>query len=215
MRRYTVEAAVRPAGVVEREVLCQSRLGLRDTVVGVQIDLIVLDTAPEALDKDVVPPAALAVHTDLHAVILEQLREVGAGELAALVGVKDLRHSIAVNGHIHGIHAEIRRKGVGHPPRQHLSGIPIHDGHQIEEPPAHRNVGDVSYPNLVRPVDGEIPEQIGVDVAPGGFLAGIGFPVEGLDARLGHEPADAIPAGPNALRSQQIMQHASTGEGKL
>ena len=62
LRRYAVKAAVRPAGVVEREVFRQSRLGLRHAVVGVQIDFFVLDGAPQALEKDVATPATLAVH---------------------------------------------------------------------------------------------------------------------------------------------------------
>ncbi len=62
---------------------------------GPEIDLLVLDGAPQPLDEDVVPPAALAVHADPDVVVLEQSSEVGAGKLAALIGVEDHRGAIA------------------------------------------------------------------------------------------------------------------------
>ena len=37
----------------------------RTVVVGLQVDLLVLERAPEPLDEDVVEAAALAVHADL------------------------------------------------------------------------------------------------------------------------------------------------------
>lgn len=178
IRWYAAEAAVRPARVVEREVSFQPSLGLRNAVVGVQIDLVVLDRTPQALDKDVVAPAALAVHADLDAAILEQRGEVGAGELAALVGVEDFWRAIAVDRLPDGIQAEIRRQRVGDAPAEHLAAEPIHDGHQIDEAPAHRDIGDVSGPDLVRPVDGEVPQQIRIDLVPRPLLAGIRLPVD-------------------------------------
>jgi hypothetical protein len=57
-----VKGGVRPSAVVEVEVAGDRLSGFADAVVGVQIDLLVLDGAPEALDEDVVPPGALAVH---------------------------------------------------------------------------------------------------------------------------------------------------------
>jgi len=81
---------MRSAGVVERQVLSDGLLGVRDRVVGAQIDLLVLDRFPQAFDEDVVAPAAFAVHADRDAVRLEQAGERFAGELAALVGVEDI-----------------------------------------------------------------------------------------------------------------------------
>jgi hypothetical protein len=54
----------------------------------VQVDLFVLDRAPEPFDEHVVPPSAPAVHTDLNLPPAEHAEEVGAGKLRALVGVE-------------------------------------------------------------------------------------------------------------------------------
>ncbi len=64
--------------------------GVRHAVVGVQIDLLVLHRPPKALDEDVVPPGAFAVHADRDAMAGEHAGEGRARELAALIGVEDL-----------------------------------------------------------------------------------------------------------------------------
>jgi hypothetical protein len=68
--------------------LPQARLGLVSRFVGFEVDLVVLDGPPEALDKDIVAPAAFTVHADANALRLEHPREFGAGELAALIRLK-------------------------------------------------------------------------------------------------------------------------------
>ena len=72
---------MRPAGVVEGEIARESRGRCGDGVVGVQVDLFVFDRAPEAFDKDVVAPAALAIHADADPVLLEEPGEGRAGKL--------------------------------------------------------------------------------------------------------------------------------------
>jgi len=61
---------VRPDGVVELQVAGDGSSGLVDRGVGVQVDLLVLDRLPDALDKDVVAPAAPAIHTDADSIFL-------------------------------------------------------------------------------------------------------------------------------------------------
>ncbi len=53
---------MRTAGVVERDVTPKAGLRFGYAVIGVQIHLLVLDAAPEALDEHIVAPASLAVH---------------------------------------------------------------------------------------------------------------------------------------------------------
>ena len=105
-----------PVGVVEIEIDSQTGFGGRDRVVGLQIDLLVLDAPPQSLDEDVVAPAALAVHADRDLVVLEHLREVQAGELAALIGVEDFRLAVAGDGLLNRIDAEIGGQRIGQPP---------------------------------------------------------------------------------------------------
>src|SRR3954454_19618382 len=49
--------------------------------------------------------------------------------------------------------AELHLHGVRHPPGQHLARRPVHHRDQVEEAAAHRQVGDVGAPGLVRAVD--------------------------------------------------------------
>jgi hypothetical protein len=68
-----------------------------------QIDFLVLDGSPEALDENVVSPCALAVHADRDAVVDQHTGEFGASELAALIGVEDLRTAVSCDGFLDSI----------------------------------------------------------------------------------------------------------------
>src|SRR2546427_13177767 len=54
-----------------------------DTGIGVEVDLLVFEAAPQPLDEDVVHVAALAIHADGDRVTLQGVGEIVAGELAA------------------------------------------------------------------------------------------------------------------------------------
>ncbi len=67
-------------------------LGLAYRVIGMQLHLFVLNALPQALDEEVVPPGALAVHAELDPVGPRSGEEGDAGEVvAALVVVEDPR----------------------------------------------------------------------------------------------------------------------------
>src|SRR5665213_1678313 len=53
-----------PLDVVEVQIPAERCAGLGDAVIGLQIDFLVFDRAPEPFDEDVVAPGALAVHAD-------------------------------------------------------------------------------------------------------------------------------------------------------
>ncbi len=55
-----------------------------NAVVGAQIDLLVFDRFPDALDEDIVAPRALAIHTDRDLAGDQNAGERLAGELAGL-----------------------------------------------------------------------------------------------------------------------------------
>src|SRR5206468_1482165 len=119
-----------------------------DAVVGPQIDLLVFDAAPQAFDEYVVAPGALAVHADCDAVVGEHAGEGRAGELAALIGVEDVRLAVTSQRILQRLDAEYRLHRDRQPPRQHATAEPIeHDG-QIHEATCHRDVGDVHRPHL-------------------------------------------------------------------
>ena len=110
---------MRTAGVVEAEIRAQVGLRGRHRVVGLEIHLLILDALPEPLDEDVVPPRALAIHADLNAVVVEQLSEVAAGKLTALIGVEDFRGAMPCNRVPYCVQTEVRCQRVGDAPGQH------------------------------------------------------------------------------------------------
>ncbi len=81
-------------------------------LVGVQLDLFVVDCFPWPLDENVVPPAALAVHADADVMRLEQAGELEAGELAALIRVENLGPPVAGDGFFDRLDTGIRRHVV-------------------------------------------------------------------------------------------------------
>src|SRR5574338_1224607 len=89
--RLPAQRLMRPAPVVPVEEGREAPL-LREAVgARAQIDPLVLDRPPQPLDEDVVVAAPAPVHADADAVALEHPGERFRGELAALVGIKDLR----------------------------------------------------------------------------------------------------------------------------
>ena len=90
------QAGVRASGVVKLEVTPDLASGFADRLVGMQVDVLVFERTPEALDEDVVGPATLAIHADLDAFFFEPSGEGFAGELTALIGVEDLGLAVLV-----------------------------------------------------------------------------------------------------------------------
>ena len=94
--------------VVEVQILSDGGAGFGHVGVGLQVDLLVFDALPDALDKNVVAPGSFAIHADPDAVGDQQAGEGRAGELAALIGIEDLRLAIAGHGLLDGFDAEVQ-----------------------------------------------------------------------------------------------------------
>ena len=129
--------------VVEVHPAANAVPGLGDAVVGVEVDFCVFEAAPEPFDERVVDPTAFAVHADLDARIFEHLREVLAGELAALVGVEDFGPAVLGQRLVQRRYAKARIQRVGQPSAQHFAAVPVHDRHEADEAFSHRDVRDV------------------------------------------------------------------------
>lgn len=82
--RAAVKRTMRTPAVIERQIASDPAPGRAYRFVGMQVHLFVLDRLPQPLDEHVVAPAALAIHADGNAIVLEQLREFEAGELGGL-----------------------------------------------------------------------------------------------------------------------------------
>ena len=133
--------------------------------IALQVDVLVLERAPQPFDEHVVHPAAAAVHRDAQSGGDQHPGERSAGELAALVGVEDLRSAEPRQRLLQRRDAELAVHGVGQPPRQHRPARPVPDCDEAEEAAADGDVGDVGAPDLVRPLDGQTTQQ-GISYVP-------------------------------------------------
>lgn len=77
--------------IVELKIVCQGCPKRLHKRVFIEINQLILEAAPQSLDKDIVYGAAFTVHADADLGLQQSLSKVGAGELAALVGIKDFR----------------------------------------------------------------------------------------------------------------------------
>ena len=142
-RACGAKRGVRPDGIVEPDVAADADAGFGDEGVGVEIHLLVLHRAPEALYEYVVAPAALAIHADGDLLAVEDVGERRAGELRALVAVEDVRFAMPRQRFFQRLDAEPGIKRDRHPPRQHPPGEPVDDGDEVDEAARHWDVGDV------------------------------------------------------------------------
>jgi len=150
---------------------------------------LILHRPPQTFDENVIPKIAPAVHADLDAVFFQGSGKSITGKLAALIGVEDLRATIAPDSFLQGRHTEVGVQGVGETPGKYLAAVPVHHRHKIHEAPPKRDIGYVGRPHLVGTVDGEITQQIGVYFMARMRLAGLGMRIDCLNA---HQPHQAL-----------------------
>ena len=132
-RCRAVKGGMRPHSVVEVNPLADDAFGHEAVSQLVQIDHLVFQRPPQALDEDVVHAPAPPVHRDRDPGVLENAGEVEAGELAALVGVEHLGLAMFNHRLAQGFDAEPGVHGVRQPPRQDMARRPVHDRDQIQE----------------------------------------------------------------------------------
>src|SRR5665811_697437 len=173
--------------VVEIEVGGKLPAGLGNALISYQVHLLVLDAPPEPFDEDVVHPAAPSVHADPDAVGREQACESLRSELRALVGVEDVRGSVASQGFFERLDAEGGVEGVGESPAEHAPAGPVHDRRKTAEAPRHGQVGDVRAPDLPGVGDVHPPQQVRVDRVVRMRLGEPALGIERLYPHLAHE----------------------------
>src|SRR6185437_11610017 len=200
--RGVAEGLVKAPRVVEGEVPGQRLTRLAPRSVGVQVHVLVLYAPPQPLDKDVVDPAALAIHADRNAGRFQGRGPLLAGELRPLVRVENLRWPELRQGLLQRLHAEIRAHRVREPPSEHLAAGNIQDRHQVQKPVRHRQIRQIRGPHLVGPLDRNALQQIRVDGGSAGWNARARPPVQRLDAHLAHQGAHVPPPNPLALAPQ-------------
>lgn len=117
--------------------------GFSGALVILKIDFIVLQTTPEALNRNVIRRAALAVHADQHLVFLEQLNVLWTGKMAALIAVDDVR-PLKRQCSFHRLQHKANLQRLIQLPIDDEPRIPVDDGKQIHPPVLHPDVGNVN-----------------------------------------------------------------------
>ena len=98
--------------IIEEEVFLQPSLESGYRFIVLDVEVFIFDTAPEALDEDIVEDSALSIHTDTDVSVFQGRGEGQGGELSALIGVEDLRGSLP-EGHLESLKAEVSLQRVG------------------------------------------------------------------------------------------------------
>ena len=83
-----------PGHIVIIEKLDHTFVDIRDRLVSLDIDVVILERPPEPFNKDVINGPTSAVHADRDRGIVQNLDELRACELTALIRVKDLRRAV-------------------------------------------------------------------------------------------------------------------------
>src|SRR3954454_19014598 len=169
------------AGVVKAEVTGERIPRLGYCVVGPQEYFFIFDRSPESLHEHIVAPSAPAIHADSDGVVDQLAGECGTGELAALIGVEDLRLAMASQGLLDRFDAEPGLHRDRQPPGQNPPAEPVDHGGEVDETTRHRNVSNIHCPDLVGTRDWKIAQEIRIDLVPRRRLGSVGLAVNGLD----------------------------------
>ncbi len=159
-----------------------SLAGLGHALIGFEIDLLILEAAPEPFDKDVVAEPPATVHADGNSVVTQHAGEVLVGELATLVGVEDIGVPLAQRFR-QGRDAKAGVEQVRQSPSEDVAAHPVHDGDQVEKAVRHWDVRYIGGPHLVNPRDRQPAQQIRVNPMFGRRPAG---PRALVDSRQAH-----------------------------
>jgi hypothetical protein len=129
--RLAVKGRVRPPAIEEFKIADKLRSGFGNALIGMQINMLKFHASPESFDKDVIDPPALAVHADLDFIVLQDLREIVAGELAALIGIENFRRAVSGDRLVQRFETEIRGHADRHSVCEHLARGPVNDRDQV------------------------------------------------------------------------------------
>ena len=197
---------MRPLNIVEAEVVVQPTVKSEPVGVVHQIDVLILDAAPQTLNKDVVQRTASAVHADLNTSCQHGVSEGVGCELSALIGVEDVRCAL-LEGLAQSHQTELTIQGVGKLPGQHVTTVPVDDSYQVHEATSHRNVGDIGAPDLVRTGDLQSAQEIRVYSVPWSRFARVALGIERLQAHHLHQALDPFVIDQIPLAAQ-VSRHS-------
>jgi hypothetical protein len=169
---------------------------------------MILERPPQSLYEDVVLDASATVHTDGYCVLFQYFRKSFTGKLGALIRIEDFRTPITPDGLLDGLNTEVGLHGVGYPPGEDFSAVPVHDSHQVHEPSVHGDIGYISRPYLVGPFDAQVAQQVWIDLVLWMRATGSGLWIDNLKTHQPHETLNPF-AIDLIAQSSQIVSHGS------
>jgi len=158
-RRPISQRLMRPVRVVEPKISPQSLTGDISIVVVSNVDLLVLQAAPQPLDKDIVQEPTPSVHTYLYSSFPQPPRKIPAGKLRPLIGVENPGLP-PVQCSLQSAETESGLQRIRQFPLQNVSAEPIHNRYQIQGSSPHRDIGDIGTPYFVWCPDLHISQQV-------------------------------------------------------
>jgi len=191
VRRPIVKRLMQPFRVVELKIGGQLFPRFQDRPIIMKIDFLVLDRPPESFHKDIVKEPATAVHADPDFGFLQKPGKSLACELTSLVRLEDLRLRDP-EGILQRLDTKLLLQRDRKSPGQDIAAVPVHHGHEIDEPMSQTDVGDVGGPGLIRMIDRNPFQKIGIDLMVGAREAGTRLRINRLQAHLPHQTADPL-----------------------
>jgi len=170
-----------------------------------QVNILIFQGSPQALCKYVVHASPPAIHADINPIILDSCGEGGAGKLGPLIAIEDFRFP-KLKGHFQRLQTERRIQRCGCLPCKDESTPPVHDRHQVHEASGERDIGYVGGPHLILPVNGNVPEQIRINLVPWMRIAQAGLLIDGLQTHFPHQTLDMLSVDP-VLVPPELLGH--------
>ena len=107
----------RAAVIVELHPVADTRAGLRPGLPSVEMDALIFQGSPQALNEDVVQIAALAIHRDADTGPAQAICPGKRRELGPLIAVHDVRRSEPIDRLVLRLDAEVGLQRIRYPPR--------------------------------------------------------------------------------------------------
>ena len=101
-----MKCAMRPDLTKACKAACHAFPRSPDGLRGLEIGPFVVEAPPQPFHKHILPPPSRPIHTQLNPVIFQKPDEFLACELAALIGIKDVRCALPGNRLLYDFHAE-------------------------------------------------------------------------------------------------------------
>ena len=139
--------------VIELELLWPLEDSIHHRVGVIYVYFFILNTAPEAFNKDIIQGSATAIHTDGHSVWLQLTGEFIIGEFTSWS-----RLNISAFDHCNALPVSGDRtlsQGLWIPYWKEHTDSSSYDGHQRDESGSQAHISDVSGPDMVGTIYGQ------------------------------------------------------------